>query len=130
MAEPALSDLLLGRPLGLNPLVDTLPPPEGVRSRPYGKCSVQEIAPRAPLGQSNLLARLLGGDSDRTLEDTQRDMIRFGRNDPTMTDQERSDMVSNFIWPSSIRRIADPIRVYHGSPHRFDEFRMDRIGTG
>jgi hypothetical protein len=27
-------------------------------------------------------------------------------------------------------RISTPIRAYHGSPHAFDEFRLDRIGTG
>src|SRR5262245_23706470 len=99
-------DLLFLRPNALidpqsNALMDRTPlPPEPGRTS-YGRGAVQEIMPRAPLGQSNLLARLLGGDSDRTLADTQRDMIRFGRNDPTMTDQERSDMVSNFIWPAS-----------------------------
>lgn len=28
------------------------------------------------------------------------------------------------------RRIENPIRAYHGSPHSFDEFDMSRIGTG
>lgn len=27
-------------------------------------------------------------------------------------------------------RIQNPIRAYHGSPHDFSEFRMDKIGTG
>lgn len=28
------------------------------------------------------------------------------------------------------RRISNPIRAYHGSPHQFDQFDMSRIGTG
>lgn len=27
-------------------------------------------------------------------------------------------------------RVANPIRAYHGSPHKFDEFSLDAIGTG
>jgi hypothetical protein len=34
------------------------------------------------------------------------------------------------IAPRNLNRIPNPIRVYHGSPHRFDQPRMDRIGTG
>ena len=44
---------------------------------------------------------------------------------------EIGEAVGLFGGPAAITRIPNPIRAYHGSPHRFEgPFRLDRIGTG
>jgi hypothetical protein len=78
-----------------------IPPLPGERRRSAGKGSIQEIDDNGPFGrtgQHNLIpnaVRWLVGAGNRTLEDTSRDVERFVRDDPTMTDEERRNLVGS-----------------------------------
>lgn len=49
---------------------------------------------------------------------------------PLFSMGEMPDKPSDQLRSEVIKRIANPIKAYHGSPHDFDQFSMDKIGTG
>jgi hypothetical protein len=40
------------------------------------------------------------------------------------------ELAANLIGGPTLRGVTQGIRAFHGSPHKFDKFSMDRIGTG
>jgi hypothetical protein len=74
------------------------------RRRNAGKGSIEEIGTEAT-GQHNVLRRLvrgLVGAGDRTLEDTSRDAQRLVRGDPTMTDEEKQNLVGSIGFGGTV----------------------------
>jgi hypothetical protein len=116
----------------------------GALDRPQG---LYALAPAAqPMGQQDMLARLLRGNPDPSLpgypvmqssegrgfkpipfqgEGFQRmAAVLRGDVEPTPGEQMGMNVVRGFTeGPATIR-------AFHGSPHRFDRFDMSRIGTG
>jgi hypothetical protein len=116
----------------------------GALDRPQG---LYALAPAAqPMGQQDMLARLLRGNPDpglpgypvmQSAEDRGFKPIPFqgegfqrmaavlrGDVEPTPGEQISMNVVRGFTeGPATIR-------AFHGSPHRFDRFDMSRIGTG
>lgn len=41
-----------------------------------------------------------------------------------------ASMLSPLAVMGALKRVANPIRAYHGSPHDFDRFKLSQIGTG
>jgi hypothetical protein len=117
----------------------------GALDRPQG---LYALAPAAqPMGQQDMLARLLRGNPDpslpgypvmksaedrgfapmpRSFADAGQRMAAVLRGDvePTPGEQMGMNVVRGFTeGPATIR-------AFHGSPHRFERFDMSRIGTG
>jgi hypothetical protein len=84
------------------------------------------IGTEPPLAQHNLIDRTLSSFGRPTLEAVQ----AAQRGEATPRDVAWSFLTEGPMGPLGSVRIPNPIRAYHGSPHTFDEFRMDRIGTG
>jgi hypothetical protein len=76
----------------------------------------ETIVPRQP-GREDAVTRMLGAPADWSGVATR------GRDDTSMSPM---NMAMGLIGGPSLRGI----RAYHGSPHKFDKFSMDRIGTG
>ena len=79
-----------------------------------------------PLAQHNLIDRALSSFGRPSLEAVQ----AAQRGEATPRDVAWEFLTNGPMGPMGGVRVPNPIRAYHGSPHTFDEFRMDRVGSG
>lgn len=84
------------------------------------------IGTEPPLAQHNLIDRALSSFGRPSLEAVQ----AMQRGETRPDDVAREFVFNGPMGPLGMVRIPNPIRAYHGSPHTFDEFRMERIGRG
>lgn len=106
------------RTLGGQPVRPTLPDvmPRELRSEPRAQLTALHDA-LSSFGQPSLDALRRGYAGEATAPEVARTFLETGP-------------VGPFGVVRTPPRVPNPIRAYHGSPHDFDEFRMDRIGTG
>lgn len=95
-----------------------------------GPAPLPDVRPREmrqpPLGQSNLVDRALSSFGQPSL-----DALRRGyAGEATPQEVARTFLETGPMGPFGAVRVPNPIRAYHGSPHDFDEFRTDKIGSG
>ncbi len=73
-----------------------------------------------PVGR--ILDILLSGGGVRAMADAQ--------SPPFMMLGEASKPTQKTLAAEVAKRVPNPIKAYHGSPHDFDQFSMEKIGTG
>jgi hypothetical protein len=106
------------------------PPPPTLGGGPPPLPEITLTQPQAPLGQHNLLDRALSSFGQPSLDKLE----AAYRGEATPRDVAWEFLTNGPLGPFGMARgpvrIPDPIRAFHGSPHTFDEFRLDKIGTG
>jgi hypothetical protein len=106
------------------------PPPPTLTGGAPPLPSINLTQQEPPLAQHNLVHRGLSSFGQPALDATEGAL----RGEVSPRDLAWTYLTEGPLGPFGMARgptrIPDPIRAYHGSPHTFDEFRMDRIGTG
>lgn len=96
-----------------------------VNGKPRGSVTVRGIFGRVREFIKNL-GNLLRGKGFRSVESVFEDAIA-GKFAPKM---QAVDVKGTKVWGIPLGKGGYAIKAYHGSPHRFDKFSMDKIGTG
>jgi len=123
-------DLFLS-PRGKNVAISKIVVPENMRNQGVGSSVMQEIIDTADANQLNLsLSPTADFGGNRTKLDKFYKRFGFEPNKGGTRDFEISETMRRYAKQPQTPVKTQGIRAYHGSPHSFDKFSMENIGTG
>ena len=123
-------DLFLS-PRGKNVAISKIVVPENMRNQGVGSSVMQEIIDTADANQLTLsLSPTADFGGNRTKLDKFYKRFGFEPNKGGTRDFEISETMRRYAKQPQTPVKTQGIRAYHGSPHSFDKFSMENIGTG